>query len=138
MKFFTDKLAIGLSLTCAIHCVALPFLLNVVPNVESLNFDNEAFHVWMVVAVITTSINALFMGCKQHKRYELLKYGLVGLTLLILAVTLGGEVIGELWEKLLTVAGASFVAYGHYRNFRLCQNQENCQCDSKEHDESHV
>ena len=138
MKFFADKLAIGLSLTCAIHCLALPFLLIVLPNFAALNLDNEAFHVWMVVAVIPTSIYALFMGCKQHKRYELLKYGLIGLTLLILAVTLGEEVIGELWEKLLTVAGAMFVAYGHYRNFQLCQNQEDCKCDSKEHDESHV
>jgi hypothetical protein len=63
---------------------------------------------------------------------------LIGLTLLVLAVALGEEVIGELWEKLLTVAGAMFVAYGHYRNFKLCQNQQDCQCDDQEHDNSRV
>lgn len=129
MKYLTDKLAIGLSLTCAIHCAFLPFILIGLPSVAALNLDNEAFHLWMVIAVIPTSVYALFMGCKQHKRYQLLKYGVVGLSLLILAVALGEEVIGEVWEKLLTVAGAILVAYGHYRNFRLCQIQENCQCD---------
>ena len=119
----TDKLAIGLSLACVLHCLALPIMLVLLPSLAALNLDNEAFHLWMVVAVIPSSIYALTMGCKQHRRYQLLVWGVVGLALLILALALGEERIGEWGEKGLTVLGATFVAIGHWFNFRLCDAQ---------------
>lgn len=126
----TDKLAIGLSLGCAIHCLFLPILLVLLPSMAVLQLDNEAFHFWMLVAVIPTSIYALTLGCKQHKRYRLLILGFIGLALLILALALGEERIGEAGEKILTVIGASFVAFGHWFNYRLCraQKHEDCGC----------
>ena len=94
-----DKLAIGLSLACVLHCLALPIMLVLLPSLAALNLDNEAFHLWMVVAVLPSSIYALTMGCKQHKRYQLLVWGIVGLALLVLALALGEERIGEWGEK---------------------------------------
>ena len=117
----TDKLAIGLSLACVIHCLALPVMLVLLPTLAALNLDNEAFHLWMVVAVLPSSLYALTMGCKQHKRYQLLIWGIVGLALLVLALALGEERIGEWGEKALTVLGATLVAVGHWLNYRLCE-----------------
>ena len=82
----TDKLAIGLSLGCAIHCLSLPILLALLPSMTALQLDNEAFHFWMLVAVIPTSVYALTLGCKQHKRYRLLILGFIGLGLLVMAL----------------------------------------------------
>ncbi len=124
----TDKLAIGLSLMCAIHCLALTALLALLPSMVALQLDNEAFHFWMVIAVLPSSVYALTLGCKQHKRYRLLILGSIGLTLLVMALVLGEERIGEAGEKILTVLGASFVAVGHWFNFRLCQVQKNRDC----------
>ena len=98
----TDKLAIGLSLACVIHCLALPVLLVLLPGIAALQLNNESFHLWMVVAVLPSSIYALTLGCKQHKRYQLLFLGSVGIVLMILALFLGEAVIGELGEKILT------------------------------------
>lgn len=123
-----DKLAIGLSMVCAIHCLALPLLLVLLPTIAVLQLNNEAFHVWMVVAVIPTSIYALTLGCKQHKRHQLLILGAVGLTLLIMALVLGEERIGEAGEKILTALGSTFVALGHWFNYRLCRAQKNKNC----------
>ncbi len=120
----TDKLAIGLSLACAIHCLALPVLLALLPSMAALQLDNEAFHFWMVVAVFPSSIYALTLGCKQHKRYRLFFLGALGLILLVLALMLGEERIGEAGEKVLTALGASFVALGHWFNYRLCYGQK--------------
>lgn len=97
----TDKLAIGLSLMCAIHCLALTTLLALLPSLVALQLDNEAFHLWMVVAVIPSSVYALTLGCKQHKRYRLLILGFMGLTLLVMALVLGEEHIGEAGENYL-------------------------------------
>ncbi len=96
----------------------------------ALPLKNEAFHLWMVVAVIPRSAYALTLGCKQHKRYRLLVLGSIGLTLLVLALILGEERFGEAGEKILTVLGAAFVAVGHWFNFRLCQAQKHIDCAS--------
>ena len=126
----TDRFAIGLSLMCVIHCLALPLLLVLLPSMAVLQLDNEVFHLWMVVAVLPTSICALTLGCKQHRRYRLLLLGSIGLVLLIIALGLGEENIGESGEKALTVLGAGFVAVGHWFNYRLCRSpkQKNCVC----------
>lgn len=126
---FNDKLAISLSLLCAMHCLALPLLLALIPSMSVLGLDNEAFHYWMLVAVIPISIYALTMGCKQHKRYPLLILGFTGLTLLVLAVTIGESLLGEYGEKGLTLAGAVVVACGHYINYRLCRSHSCNHCD---------
>lgn len=128
VQAITDKVSIGLSLLCAIHCLALPFMLVLLPSLAVFQLDDEAFHVWMLVAVFPTSIYALTMGCKRHKRYRLLALGTAGLTLLTLAVILGHDVIGEHGEKVLTVLGASLIAAGHFANFRLCQQHNDCAC----------
>lgn len=128
IQTFTDKLAIGLSLLCAVHCLAFPLAMIWLPSIAALKLDGEAFHVWMLVAVIPTSVYALTMGCMKHKRYQLLFLGFIGLAFLISAVLLE-ETVGVSGEKWLTVIGATLMAIGHYLNFRLCSSHgDNCDC----------
>lgn len=123
---FTDKFAISLSVLCAIHCLLLPVLLIALPSLSALQLQNEAFHTWMLVTVIPTSIYALTMGCKKHQRYHLFFWGVSGLTLMILAVFLDHEIINEAGEKTLTLLGAILVVIAHYGNFRRCQKHKGC------------
>lgn len=117
-----------MSVACAIHCLALPVLILMLPSITALKLDNEAFHIWMVVAVIPCSIYALFLGCKEHSRRRLFFFAFVGLLMLVLALALGEERIGESGEKIMTVLGAAIVALGHWLNFRLCHEQEHKDC----------
>lgn len=128
IQILTDKTAIGLSLVCALHCLAFPLIIVLLPSLAALQLNNEAFHAWMVLAVVPISAYALTMGCRQHKRYRLLVFGFLGLSCLISAVVLGEIFLGEAWEKVLTSIGAGLIAYGHYCNYRLCQNRDNCAC----------
>jgi hypothetical protein len=116
----SDYTSIGLSLACAVHCLALPLLLVAIPSLASLGLDNELFHLWMLVAVIPISIFALTLGCKKHNRYSLLLLGFLGIACLISAVLLEG-LLGETGEKVLTLIGASLIAWGHFTNFKLCK-----------------
>ncbi|MCL6417119.1 MerC domain-containing protein [Aestuariirhabdus sp. Z084] len=127
IRSLTDKTAIGLSLLCALHCLAFPFAMVLVPSLAGLSLDGEAFHLWMVIAVIPTSLFALTLGCKHHKRYWVVLTGLVGLLILAMAAIAGAKVLGETGEKSLTLLGATVIALGHYWNFRRCQNNERCQ-----------
>ena len=126
---YTDKMAISLSLLCAIHCLAFPVVILLLPTVAALQLNDEAFHLWMLLAVIPTSLYALTMGCKQHKQYRLLIVGFMGLLFLVSAVVLGG-----VWEKVLTCIGAGIMAFGHYQNYRLCQHEDNCECHAPDQD----
>ncbi|AKE52037.1 MerC domain-containing protein [Kangiella geojedonensis] len=128
----SDKIAISLSLACAVHCLITPFLLVAMPSLAVLGLGDELFHKTMAILVIPTSIISLTIGCKTHKKYRLLMLSFIGLTLLISALMLH-ENLGEIGEKLLTVIGAAFISYSHYSNFKLCQAIKHCPCseDSK-------
>lgn len=117
----SDKAAIGLSLLCVGHCFAVPLVLVLFPSVAAMQLDTEAFHLWMIVAVIPISLYALSIGCKKHRRFQLLAFGGVGLTFLVMAVALEEVLLGEMGEKIFTSIGAGLIAFGHYRNFGLCQ-----------------
>ncbi|MBT3888839.1 MAG: MerC domain-containing protein, partial [Nitrosomonadaceae bacterium] len=58
-QMVTDKFAIGLSLICAIHCLALPLLLIILPSMIALQLDNEIFHTLIIITVLPVSIFAL-------------------------------------------------------------------------------
>ena len=129
-RVISDKLAIGLSVMCAFHCLALPSLLVLLPSITALQLNNEAFHIWMLIAVLPISAYALRLGCKEHQRYKVFCLGMIGLTLLVMAVVLGELLIGELGEKLFTLFGACLVAACHFWNYRLCQQSKDCSCPS--------
>jgi hypothetical protein len=129
-KGVIDKVSIGLSVACTVHCLALPLLLILLPSLSALPLENEAFHLWLLAAILPCSAYALTLGCKQHKRYQLLFVGGVGIALLILAVTLGETLLGEPGEKILTLFGSIIVAVGHSLNYKLCkQPQNDCECN---------
>ena len=128
LQSISDKTAIGLSLLCAVHCLALPLLFSLLPSAIALQLKNEAFHYWMLFAVLPISIYALTLGCKQHKQTNLLIVGLLGLAIMLLAASLPEAILGEVGEKALTLIGAMLVAYGHFRNYRLCKHSESCEC----------
>lgn len=125
---YSDKAAIGISLLCTFHCLAFPLLIVFLPSLAALQLNDEAFHMWMVFAVVPTSVYALTIGCKQHKNYRLPVLGLLGVSCLVLAIALEETLLTETGEKILTVIGASIIAYSHYRNYQLCRNQENTAC----------
>lgn len=119
-----DKFSITLSVVCAFHCLILPVLITLAPTLAALNLDDERFHFWMVVAVLPISVYGLTLGCKKHKRYQLLFLGFVGLSLLISALLLEDQLdvlnSSVINKKSMTLLGAIFLATGHWLNYRLC------------------
>lgn len=126
---YTNNLAIGLSAFCVAHCLASPLLIVLLPSLTALGLQNEAFHSWLLIGVIPSSLISLLMGCKQHKSYRIILIGFCGLLFLVSAVFVENFEYGELLEKGLTVIGAGVLAWCHYLNFRLCQRHKQSQCD---------
>lgn len=127
LSVILDKFAISLSALCVVHCLMTPILLTTIPALTALGIADEKFHQYLIFAVIPLSVIAAFMGCRKHKKYVVALPILVGLLTLVITAVVGGEVLGEGLERLLTVIGTIIIAYGHIRNFRLCQQQD-CHC----------
>jgi hypothetical protein len=131
LSSYTNNLSIGLSALCVIHCLASPLLIVLLPSLAALQLGNEAFHSWLLMGVIPSSLFSLLMGCKQHQFYRVLIIGFCGLLFLISATLVEGFEHGELIEKLLTVIGACIVACAHYSNFCLCRQNSSCECHTQ-------
>ena len=125
-----DKTAIGLSLFCAIHCLLLPVALVMAPTLAASGFASEAFHQWLLIAVLPISVVALGLGCRRHHNFSTLRWGIPGLLILSFTALWGHDLLGETGEKLASLLGASLIAVGHWINHRLCQ-QQNCPCGNE-------
>jgi len=133
LQIMSDKAAIGLSVVCTVHCLAMPLALVLLPAITALSLNDEAFHLWMLIAMLPFSAYGLTMGCRKHGLYRTLSVGGIGLLLLAVVSFGGHEMFGEALEKTLTIIGAGTIALAHFWNYRLCQKQENCGCP-KPHD----
>ena len=114
-----DALAVSLSVLCILHCLLLPILVIAMPAMASLFFVDEAFHIWMVVAVIPVSTLALYSGWKKHLVLQVGIMGSIGLLLISCAAFLGHEYISEFWERYLTVIGTTVITFAHIWNYIL-------------------
>lgn len=121
-----DKSAIGLSMFCVLHCIALPFVVIMVPQLTAFWFAGEDFHRTLIYLVLPTSILGIGLGCRRHGSYRIISWALTGLLTLIFAAVYGHDLFGETTEKLLTLMGGVCVMKAHVLNFRLCKS---CDCE---------
>ncbi|MCY4045252.1 MAG: MerC domain-containing protein [Cellvibrionales bacterium] len=128
LRSVMDKLAISLSLVCALHCLVVPVLVVWMPVLATSLLESELFHLSLVFLVVPFSVIALFLGCEKHKNYAVVILGLAGLLLLLLALMVGHDWLGPFYEKWLTMIGAVLIACSHWKNFKLCQHNDHCDC----------
>ncbi|MGB1801096.1 MAG: MerC domain-containing protein [Gammaproteobacteria bacterium] len=121
-----DSVAISVSVLCILHCLLTPLLLIAIPVMSSTILAEELFHKLLVALVLPVSLFALSIGCRRHRDRKVLLLGSIGLFFLVAVAFFGHELLGELGEKIATVISGLILAVGHFRNYRLCRND---QCD---------
>lgn len=123
-----DRFAISLSILCLVHCLLLPVLFVMLPSLGTSLLGSESMHTWLVYAVIPSSLFALGMGCRKHRRGSFILLGMIGLGFLLLGIAIEEVSLSEIWEKLFTVFGALLIAFAHFRNYQLCRASKSCGC----------
>lgn len=129
-----SRLGLSASTICAIHCMAMPFLLGVLPTL-GLGFLASG---WFELAMIGISVvlGAITLGTsyRLHQKINpivLLTSGVV----VLLFNFFGHDSHSELAETLhpyIAAFGAMMIATSYYINNRLCKACERC-----EHDHTH-
>jgi len=123
-----DKIAMSLSMICAIHCLLLPVIILTMPTLAATMLGDEAFHTILLYFVIPTSLFSLSMGCKRHRNKKILAAGFIGLSVLILTQILGHDILGETGEKISTLVGSLFIIVSHFKNHQLCKSIQCHKC----------
>tara|TARA_B100000029_G_scaffold356087_1_gene348918 strand:+ start:556 stop:978 length:423 start_codon:yes stop_codon:yes gene_type:complete len=123
----SDKFTISLSTICVVHCFFAPSFLVLFSSFESIQYDNELIHLLFLLMTVPVSFFALTLGLKNHKKSSFFLIGILGLSVLILALILGQGILGELGEKLVTLGGSIIVVFAHFKNYQTCI-QTDCSC----------
>ena len=106
-----DRLGIALSGLCALHCLALPFAVTLVPVLASSALGTLAGAEWFHAALLVpvTLVSGTVLG-----RRALKSAWLAALLVSALFAMTGALFVGEEWlEKALTLGGAGLLMFAH-------------------------
>ena len=116
-KYF-DRVAIALSTICIVHCLAMPFLIAVLPVAAFAVGGDGHFHSLMLWFVVPTSVLGFGLGVRVHRRTDIVLMGLVAIAGLAATALWGHTAWDPSVEVLVNVAWSVLLAAAHWRNFR--------------------
>ncbi len=125
-KLLWDRVGIGMSVACLIHCLVLPFAVAALPFMAAEWVQSEAFHGIMALALVPVALFAILPGLKVHGRRSVASAMAAGLSLLSTAAFAGGDWMSREWEIGLTVAGGAILVAAHAVNLALCRTCPAC------------
>ena len=83
-----DALGIGLSALCMVHCLAMPAILVMLPQISSIAGFDRAFHVVLAILLPGIAAVALAIGYARHREHITLALGGLGLAFIWLALAI--------------------------------------------------
>lgn len=107
-----------------LHCLALPFLLTLLPITKGAFMDEQLFHLLMLVLILPISLIALTIGCRQHKDRLTIILGSIGILVLAMTAFFGHDWFGLEGERIVTSLGGLILAGAHIQNYRICRHNE--------------
>ena len=123
----SDKVSIGISALCLLHCLLFPSLMVVLSSFISVSLNSELIHYMLLFFVVPVSSFALIVGLNNHKNSFIFFIGLSGLAILVSALFIELPIKTISGEILLTIIGSLLITFSHYKNYKLCDHLE-CDC----------
>lgn len=116
-----DNLGIAASTLCLIHCMAMPFLIALLPFLGLQFLEGELAHRVIALFVFAFAIFAIGPGYMQHRKKQVLYATIFGLSLVAGALLIAGPMFGENYELPFITTGNLILVITHLRNRKLCQ-----------------
>lgn len=120
-----DRIGIGVSGVCAIHCLFLPVLIALMPVAAVSSAISDWLHPLFVILIAPT---VYFASKRSHFDRKIIRLLVVGFILVLAGWLIGHYWLGFWSETLLTLAGSVLLILGHWKNYRHHQ-----QCTNHNH-----
>lgn len=119
---FLDKCGIALSGLCAVHCLALPFLIPLIPFLAGLFITEHWFERTILISSLVLGAIAMTIGMFRHhgKFHPLILAGAGGV------IYWFKDAFGHELEPIAVCVGAALIIYGHALNIKLIQKCRGC------------
>lgn len=128
-----DRLGIGASALCLIHCLAMPFLFTGLAVWATSEAAHTLIHFGVALVAVPLAMASAWPSYKQHRKVEVLLW-LAGGSLLILLPVLLHDVMGHDAHVGMTVLGSIALIVGHVRNW---QSRTMCSLHTLPHHADH-
>jgi hypothetical protein len=115
-----EKLGFYLSVACAIHCIATPVLITVLPFLGS-SLVNHSWEIWFIGGSLILAGTLLYTDFRKHQNP--LPLVLLGASLLTKLVEILW--LGDSFEFITGSIGALFIAAAYYFNWKY---KKACSC----------
>lgn len=106
-----DRLGVGLSALCAVHCVAGIVLVSVLGIGGGVLLNPRIHEIGLMLAIVIGALG-LGAGVLRHRQANILIAGAAGLALMALGLAVPD---GPL-EAAITISGVTLLASAHWRN----------------------
>lgn len=122
---FWDKTGAAVSWLCAVHCLAMPFVVSFLPLLGISFLAHEGIeYVIIGISIVIALLSLLPAYFKQHRKIRTLLLFVSGICFIIFADRLFDESITG--KVIFVVIGASLVTAAHFINRRMCRSCQNC------------
>jgi len=116
-KYF-DRIAIALSTICIVHCLAMPFVIAVLPLAAFTLGGDGHFHTLMLWFVVPTSVLGFGLGVRVHRRADIVALGVAAIAVLATTALWGHAAWDSSVEVFANVGASLLLAAAHAWNFR--------------------
>ena len=121
----TTKFGLVLPFLCAIHCIALPFLVSLLPFLGQSFFSSEIFEWLMLLTGACTSAYLLMRDRRIHKRFSPIILALLSFGMLSLGHIFHG--ISHI-EFISIGLGCTSLLFAYVLNWNFIKKMRNCVC----------
>ncbi len=118
-----DRIGIGVSTVCLIHCLSIPVLVSILPLWPPIAGVNDWVHPVLILLIAPVIFFAIRRSHYDRKITSLLIFGFL---LITAGWLLGHHLFGLITEIILTSTGSVALIYGHWKNYRhhqVCTNR---------------
>ncbi len=126
-RYFNHELAdttgACLSVACAVHCLAMPLLVAVLPLIGLGFFATERAELVLISGAIALAIGSLAWGVRHHRRWRALLILIVAVAFIATART----AVEGTFEVVFYSIGGILLASAHLVNRHLCKTCPACE-----------
>ncbi|MEX0648500.1 MAG: MerC domain-containing protein [Balneolaceae bacterium] len=122
-----DRLGIGVSGICAIHCLFFPVLISILPLFSFAELLHDWAHPVFVVFLVPI---VFFASRRSHFDRTITSLLVTGFLVVLTGWLLGHFWLGILFETSLTLLGSGILIAGHWFNYR---HHQTCKNHSHQH-----